>query len=207
MIKYFFFIAISLFLSLGFFLDITSKPVKVDIIVCLGGNDKHRLPTSISLLKEGYSNYNQILYLGTESRLSSRKKDIKNFGSFIFSKSFKNTKEEVDYLESLLFKINYKSMLIVTEPMHSRRVDILIKSFTSKLKKDVKYTFISTKQDWWNKYLFFTDIKSIIHSVLEFTKIIHNYIKYEFIKDSNYIDNIDSLASEIKQYVSKTFKY
>ncbi len=196
-----------LFFGLGIFLDITEPPKKVDIIVCLGGNDKHRIPMAISLLKNGYSKDNKILYLGTKKGLLSRNKEIPNLDNFIFSGNVKNTKEEIDFIEGLLFRIHFKSIIFVTEPMNSRRIDFFIQNFNKYLKKDVQYTFVSTNINWWNKYLYFTNTKSLVYSFLELSKITYNYIKYTYLEDETLIKRFDKKASDIKRYISKNYKY
>jgi hypothetical protein len=48
-------------LNYGRWLDATEKPVKSDIIVCLGGGTYHRIIRSKELLEAGYANRNSIL--------------------------------------------------------------------------------------------------------------------------------------------------
>lgn len=195
------------FLNLGRYLDITEEPKQADIIICLGGNDKKRVTKSLYLLKKGFSLKNKILYMGTQKALLSENSEINSLESFIFSKSFKNTYEEVRYLESILLTQKYNSVLIVSDPMHSKRIDFLIKNFTNNLKENIQYSMISTNLEWWNKNYFFLNIKSIVHSFLELNKIIYNYIKYSFLKDKHLIKKFDTKASEIKRYISKNYPY
>jgi len=44
-----------LFFSLGKWIDVTEKPVKADIIVCLGGGTSERVQKAVSLYAQGYS--------------------------------------------------------------------------------------------------------------------------------------------------------
>lgn len=83
---------------------------------------------------------------------------------------------EIMYLDALMLKNNYSSVLIVTDPPHTRRVDLMIKEFTRNLHDN--YTLVSSNAQWWNKNLYFTNFKSIKFVCSELVKIVYNSVKY-----------------------------
>ncbi len=61
----FFILSIVGFLNFGRYLDVTSKPVVSDIIVCLDGEGNlERIERSVDLYKNGYSQKNILIVIG-----------------------------------------------------------------------------------------------------------------------------------------------
>jgi len=189
------------FINLGNFVDITKEAKKVNLIVCLGGNNQDRIPKSLELLNRKFSENKQILYMGTKTKFLEKYKE-----SITFTKSFSNTMDEIKYLDKTINTKIDKSIIIVTDPTHSRRVDFLIQNFSLNLKK-LDYIIVSTEAKWWNKYFYFIGAKSFVHTILEINKIVYNYVKYKFLEESSIVKKLDSYASIIKIEVSKRFKY
>ena len=166
------------FVLFGNFLDITEKAQKSDAIVCLGGNID-RSTISIELLKKHY--VDKLYFIGVKSTLRNHMKknniDISMIeDKIIYVSKMHNTMDEILYTDNIVAKNNYKKIMIVTDPPHSRRVDFMIRCFSDNLKN--KYTIVSSKPKWWDKDLYFFNLKAIKFSFSEFGKIFYNYFKY-----------------------------
>ncbi len=199
-------IIVALFLNLGNFLDVTRKPLKSDLIVCLGGGGVERINTAIDLYDKNYSIKNDFLLMGdrhqAEWKIRANKKlykKIKNI-NMSYTKKFKNTMEELKYIGEYMKLKHYKSILIVTDPYHSRRVKLLIQTFKKNLNFFSTYTIASSGLKWWNKYLFFLNEKSIIVSITEYAKIVYNFLKYSLPRNNIIFRNLDKLSRIIKEY-------
>lgn len=201
-------------LFLGSFLNITTSPEKVDTIFALGEYDNFRILQAIKLLKESYTTTNKIYQLSTQKQklwLSTktpkeRKIIIENLKYIQFSKDFNNTLEELKYIEEISYKNNYKSIIIITDPTHSKRVDFLIKKYT-KISYNLKYLIVSSNPTWWNNKYYFLNFKAFATSLLEIIKIAHNYFKYSIIKNTFLSDKIDEKDTYIKKYLHKNFNF
>ena len=65
----FFMLSVVGFLNYGKYLDVTSKPVVSDIIVCLGGGGNlERMKKAVDLYKNGYSQKNILIVTGGTKR-------------------------------------------------------------------------------------------------------------------------------------------
>jgi len=113
---------------------------------------------SFSLLKNNYSNENQLIYIGIKHELLwSVRKDKEllneiNKTDIIFTSEPQNTMQEILFIERYMKNQGYNSVIIVTEPPHSRRVDILIRSYSKYLNTEYSYSIVGSKLHWWNKY-------------------------------------------------------
>jgi len=170
------------FLFLGVFLDVTQQPKKADIIFCFGGKGTSRILESLKLLNDGFSKKNKLYYSAKKEYLLYKIKDKKNKIEFIkhsnivFIENLKNTMEEVKYLDDLVNQQKLASVLIVSDPPHSRRIKLLIQEFSNNLER--KYIIVSSNTVWWNKYFYFTNWDAFQFAILELIKIIYNNIKY-----------------------------
>ena len=133
-LKIFLVVFVLYFFSLGIFLDITKPPKKADVIVCLGGSDVSRTIKSIELLKNGYSFTNKLIYSGDKKHFFKIMKDLpkqqrmSDISNIQCVTDLKNTMGEISYIEKIVKFKHYSSILIVTSPWHSRRVDFMIHS-------------------------------------------------------------------------------
>ena len=213
MLKYFLLILICTFLSLGLFLDITVPPKKSDIIISLGSNDLTRIAKSLDLLEKSYATQNKIYYFGRENELAwhirkdeAFKKAVKkHHKNIVFIHDIGNTMQEVIYIKNLLDQYNYQSVIIVTSPTHSRRVDLLIQHLNQKLGSHYAYIIVSSQPQWWNKYTYFMNLKALGLSLLETNKLIFNFFKYTFLEDSTLIESLNTLSDKIKTYLYKNY--
>ena len=162
------------FLNLGKFLDVTTKPLRSDAIFCLGGYAPDRLITAISLLKHDYSSYNKLYFSGNKNDLDNVKDVNITYVAFM-----QNTMAEILYIDNLVEKEKYNSIIIVTDPPHSRRVSFMINQFTKNIKG--KYIIVSSHPRWWqSSKLYFLEYKAITFSIREIGKLFYNYLKYTF---------------------------
>jgi len=202
------FISIVIFLNLGIFLDITQVPKESDIIISLGGSDISRIYTSLNLLENHYSTQNKIIYFGTKNQLfwkirnnRTLEKEVQNTIHLIENiGNMTNTMDELNYIDTVVKDNNYSSIIIVTSPPHSKRVHFMIENFTKHLKD--KYIIVSSNPKWWNRYYYFLNVKALLYSLLEVNKIIYNYIKYSFLKDTFISQKLDSSARKVKKIIS-----
>lgn len=169
---------IFLFLNLGKWVDVTEKPVKSDIVVCLGGGTIERVKKSIELLKEGYVRKNTFLLIG-ESWYNQPylKKNYPNL-AVIIEESPKNTKEEVLFIKKYMKAHRYKSALIVTDPPHSKRVKLLTSLL--KIEGDKKMTFrvIGSDVKWWDATQYYKNERARSFVWHEVPKIIYTRFIY-----------------------------
>ncbi len=139
------------FLNLGKWIDVTEKPVKSDIIVCLGGGTIDRVKTSIKLLEQGYAG-NQIFLLIGESWYNQPyiKKNHPGI-PIVIDEGPKNTKEEVLFIKKYMKKHSYKSALIVTDPPHSGRVRLLTSLLSVEDDENMTFRMIGSDVKWWDR--------------------------------------------------------
>ncbi len=191
---------IALFLNLGHFIDASQKPIKSDIIVSLGGGDGCRIKKTLSLYQDGYSTSKKFLYTGREivtpslpSRFSKSEYLLQNGvkkENIVFVKRgvIVNTVEELFFIKAYLKRHKYKSVLIISAPIHTRRIKVLASQIAGYNDVNIRYTVSSCEKSWWNPDRYYQDpiIRSSVF--LEFKKLIYNLIKYSppFIKYTSY---------------------
>ena len=147
----FFLLLIFVFFNLGKWLDVTEKPVKSDIIVCLGGGTIDRVKKSIELFDGGYADKQLFLLIG-ESWYNQPyiKKNYPGI-NIVIDEGPKNTKEEVRFIKQYMKKYNYKSALIVTDPPHSGRVKLLTSLVSVENDADMTFFIIDSGVKWWDR--------------------------------------------------------
>jgi len=141
---------ILIFLNQGKWVDVTEKPVKSDIIVCLGGGTIERVKKSIELLEGGYADKQVLLLIGeswyNQPYIKKNHPDI----PILIDEGPKNTKEEVLFIKEYMKKHSYQSALIVTDPPHSGRVKLLTSLVSVEGDDTMKFSFIASSVKWWN---------------------------------------------------------
>lgn len=210
-------ISIFIFFNLGEFLDVSQKPVKSDVIVCLGGGEKYRIETSVELYNKNYSIQNILLFTGdNRSKIRKeknmddkrieyiKKNNFKNI-NIIYEKNVQNTKEEILFIKNYLILNNYRSAMIVSDAPHIRRIKSLISLL--KVNKDEKLIFnlVSSNNNWWNKKKYYLNKKAQVFALKEILKLTYSYIAYGFFDKIgllSYIENSSSIEG-IKKMISK----
>lgn len=179
---------LSLFFSLGLFLDIGEIPKKSSYIISLGGDiDFKRIEKSLELFKYEYSSLNKIILTGYNEEYKYKNIEIKR-KKYLLNKGLKeknitllfNTKNTFDELKSIkefILKEKILNIIIVSDPPHTKRIDILCKILEFD-KSKINYNIVSSDVNWWNKKFLFFHYKAYIFIAKETTKIVHNYFKY-----------------------------
>ncbi len=186
-----FFLSLALFMNLGRFVDVTQKPVKADIIVSLGGNYYGcRIKEALSLYKNGYSKSGKFMYTGEdavhkalEPSLSKKKyllnngvdnKDIIHIDKSIIT----NTMEEVFFVKKYMLAHQYKSVIFVSHPQHSRRISTLAKTIADYEEAGLNLQVASCNPPWWNRTTYYRNETSFKVTIREIGKLFYNLIKY-----------------------------
>ena len=146
----FFLFLIYSFLNLGNFLDITQKPTKTDLLVCLGGGiSKNRAEKTAELYKNSFLKTNYIIFTGTSSLNKNITKSFDENIDLITNAKVKNTMEEILYIKEFIKEKNLKSVTFITEAPHSRRIQIFWENFGDKL-DDVSFSVVASQFDDWD---------------------------------------------------------
>lgn len=199
----FFFILLGLyiFINLGKFVDVSSIPVESDIIVSLGGDPSGcRLKKALKIYKQGYSNSGKILYTSYDSvsksfdKSGSKKQYLQNQGVLkqdiiqVRSKMVSNTMEEVLFIKKYMLFHHYRSVLIVSDPYHTRRIQIFAKYFAQYEDSDLVLHIASCQPKWWNAKKYYKNKISFKATLLEVEKLAYNVLKYNplMIKHTHY---------------------
>jgi hypothetical protein len=171
---------VGIFFNLGEFIDVTQKPIKSDIVVCLGGGTIERVKRSISLLENGYAN--AFILLGeswyNQPYLKKNYPDMK----VIIDESPQNTKEEVLFIKKYMVENGYKTVLIVTDPPHSRRVSVLYSVLNVEGDDTLTLRVISSKIGWWKATKYYDDKRSWETVFSESIRIVYSIICYGVIE-------------------------
>ncbi len=194
-------IGIYLFLNLGKFIDVSKEPVKSDIIVSLGGDYSGcRIREALHLYKQGFSISGKFMYTSRDSVSSSidksesrkqyllnnevRAKDIVH----VRKEMVFNTMEEVLFIKKYMLFHNYKSVLIVSHPQHSRRIQTFAKYIADYKKYGLDLHIASCHPRWWNAAKYYENETSFKVTIQEFLKLVYNLLKYNplMIQYTNY---------------------
>lgn len=178
------------FLNLGRFIDVTQKPVQADIIVSLGGDSGCRIKTALSLYKNGFSKSDKIIYTGRgnirkglEPSLSIKKyllnNGVQNKNIIHIDKSIiANTMEEVYFIKKYMLTHDYKSVIFVSHPQHSRRISTLAKAVAKYEEACLHLMVASCNPKWWNREAYYTNKTSFQVTMIESGKLLYNLLKY-----------------------------
>ncbi len=173
------------FVNAGKWIDVTQKPVKSDIVVCLGGGTIERVKKTIELLEKKYVKSGVFLLIG-ESNYNQPyiNENHPNLNVLIDEKPT-NTVEEVFAIEKFMIKNAYRSVLIVTDPTHSKRVEILLSNVFAN--KNMSFRIVSSNVKWWDSELYYATPKGRSAVAYETFAIVYCYIRY--IMFDNYMEN------------------
>ncbi len=158
------------FLNLGKWMDVTEKPVKSDIIVCLGGGTIDRVKKSIEILNAGYAQENVFLLLGESNY--NQPYIRKNYPKLpiVIEERPKKTSEEIRFIKKYMKKNGYKSALIVTDPPHTRRASLLISLISIEGDNDMTFIMVGSDVPWWDRERYWDNKKA------------RNFVKHEIIR-------------------------
>jgi uncharacterized SAM-binding protein YcdF (DUF218 family) len=198
------------FLNLGNFLDITQKPTKTDLIVCLGGGiSKNRAEKTIELYKNGFLKTNYIIFTGTPSINKNISKNFDENIDIITNGKVRNTMEEILYIKNFIKEKNLKSVIFITEAPHSRRVQIFWENFGDKL-DDVSFSVVGSQFDDWNSDTYYKNENSLKYAFSETTKLIYNLFLYGILEKIGFKEEFESNYKkellEMKKEINLTLK-
>ena len=177
-----------IFLNLGKWMDVTEKPVKADIIVCLGGGDHHRINRSLELYRDGYAKKGLLLLTGDDVTPARKRRGYKDFRVRLLKEKYSeiqyahfpdltSTREEVKYIKNYMKDHAYKSALIVTDPPHSGRYSLL--NILIRVEGDENMTFhmVSSGVKWWDRKHYYKNKFARKYTIRQFIKIPYNIFK------------------------------
>ncbi len=167
-----------IFFNLGKWIDVTEKPVKSDIIVCLGGGTIDRVKKSIELLEDGYASRQLFLLVGeswyNQDYIAKHHPGI----SMVIDEAPKDTREEVLFIKQYMKDHGYKSALIVTDPPHSGRVQLLISLLSVDGDEMMTFRMIHSGVEWWDKMYYYENEQAGNFVKSEIIRIIYRYFSY-----------------------------
>ncbi len=172
------FILILFFFKAGEYFDVTQKPVKSDLIVCLGGGSSKRIQKSIDLYNEGYSEQNFLVLVGDSN--FHKEYIIKNYPetNYIVSLPYNNTAKEIQFIKKYMSEHHYKSVIIVSEPPHSRRIKVLTDLLSVKDDDKFSYLFVGSDVSWWHRNKYYQSPRALKFVFSETLKIVYVYLNY-----------------------------
>ncbi len=177
-------------MNLGRFTDVTEQPVKADIIVSFGGGFGSRIKKSLQLYKEGYSRSHKIMYTGTNQASPKPDSPFHNIRQYLLDNDVQeddiihigfpiisNTMEEILFIKEYMLKHNMKHALLVSTPLHTRRIKTLTDIVAKYDDADLRYT-ITGAYTWKNKSDYYKDKNTRHYVILEIKKLVYNLLKY-----------------------------
>ena len=182
-------------LNLGKFLDITQKPITSDILVFLAGAaDNYRIEKTIKLYHEGYSETGTLLLTNSSkiiiklpdgSVCKNKIKYLKRAGlddsNIIMLPNVYNTVQELFALKQYMLLHKMKSVLLVSDAVHSRRISFLAKKVVGFSSSGLRLCLIGSDSPWWNRNAWYQNKTSTHVALLEAVKIPYNFVKYNIV--------------------------
>lgn len=183
---------IAVFLLLGRFVDVTEPPEPADVIVALGGDESGcRLQKALQYYQEGNSLSRKFLYTYVDmlsnramSKSGSRRIYLEENGVIptdivhIDENVVYNTMEEVFFVKQYLLAHNYHSVLFVSHPQHSRRIEWMARYLADYDGSGLRFQVAGCEPYWWHRNTYFQNKIGFAVAVQELAKIVYNFFKY-----------------------------
>ena len=166
------------FLNYGKWIDVTAEPIEADIIVCLGGGTVERVKKSIALVEQGYAKNDVFLLLGESWYNQPYIRRNHPAMKVEIEDSPTNTKEEVLFIKKYMLEHGYKNALVVTDPPHSRRVNLLNAILSVKGDDEITFHMIDSDVTWWHKEKYYDHKHSGNNVMTETVKIVYSVVVY-----------------------------
>ena len=180
------------YLNLGRFLDTTSKPIKADVLVCLGGGDyKIRIEKTLALYEQNLSSSDTIVLTGyvnskreveegivEDKRVTYLKKHTTRKINIILNKNLKNTAHEVKYVKQYLLEHKLKNAIFITEPPHSRRILLFTKILSVDGDENLTFSVVGADYKNWHKERYYEDKYAKNYAFSEAVKIVYGLFVY-----------------------------
>lgn len=209
------------FLNLGNFLDATKKPLKSDLIVCLGGGDyKSRIRKTAEILEQDFISSNTVILTSYVNSLHDRKKGViedkrKKFLDdlkfdnlkIVIEKNPKNTAQEIIYIKKYMIENGMKTVTIVSEPAHSRRI-LLFSSFLSvKGDENLVFNVVGSDDKSWTKYNYYQNKYALNYALTELSKIVYGIFAYGILDKIGLLKFFEeTFKDEIRELKKEVYK-
>ena len=202
------------FFNLGNFLDVTEKPVKTDLLVCLGGG-KTRINKTLELYEKKFLKSNIIILTGYEGSRDNKLSNIPDKRlikirdakyksiNFIINYDLKNTAEEIIFVKKYMKKNKLKSAIFITEEAHSRRVMLLIKFLKNSNDENLSFRVVKNDVYFWNKDNYYKNKFAREYAYKELIKIVYNTLAYGILYKFGYLENFEKYFENTKPIIIK----
>ena len=70
--------------------------------------------------------------------------------------------EELLFIKKYMLYNNYKSVLFVSHPQHSRRISVLANFIANYKENDLQFSIVSCDLEWWDKSNYYKNKTSLI---------------------------------------------
>jgi uncharacterized SAM-binding protein YcdF (DUF218 family) len=162
----FMFASISI-VAIGFLFSLDVSTIKndrqADIIVSLGGGDGSRVQKAWQLYEEGYSKADKLVVTAVPKNpektmnIHPRLKYLVEHKEICYEAACpsetKNTWEEALYIKKYMETYHYKSVIIVTHPLHSGRVKMALDKVAHFKEAGLSYTIVGDREvDFWDNF-------------------------------------------------------
>ena len=189
-------------------------PHKSDIIVCLGGGSGERIERALDLYEHGYSRSQKIILTGNIEVRGNR--NIRNKVQYLmdsgvpkenilFLSETSNTMREMRILKKYLLQHHLTSVMIVSDPPHSRRITFLANTIAHYTKEGISVNVVSSHPQWWSREHFYDNRKALLYVVAEIIKFPTNILVYMVIEPLGLYDPIQHYFGDsihfIKHYI------
>lgn len=169
----------------GTFLVVNAPLEPADAVVVLSGGELDRLEKAVEIIQQGYTKY--LILTETEGTTESGRKSADYFASeahkrgipvpqiIITRKSALNTQEEAYATLEILNERGWKSLIIVTDPFHTRR-SLMV--FRDTLRKDsIKVVTVASQNPRLSQWFWYLDKKTRITVLREYISLLAYFIK------------------------------
>jgi len=181
-----------LYLRLGYLLDISEPPRKADILCVLAGDwSGNRVKKAYELFRQGYSASGKIC-VNDRSAIYLKQKDgtiLRTDKAYLLAHGVApdeiielhrpgTTVEEVRAIKAMMLKHGFRSVLVVTDPPHTRRVRMLAESVADFDDAGLKLILVGSDAPWWHKARYYDNLTAKKYAFSEAAKIPLNYFAY-----------------------------
>ncbi len=97
---------------------------------------------------------------------------------YIFSPYHNSTAKEIQFLKKYMAEHHYKSVIIVSDPPHTRRVKILTDLISVKNDEKFSYVFVGADVPWWHRDKYYQHPQAFKYVLIETPKTLYVYLNY-----------------------------
>lgn len=168
---------VSVFLSLGLFLEVQENPVKSDCIIVISGDRGDRITQAVNLYNSDYApiiliSGGKVYHHTTIAKLM--KDHALELGipenSMILEEQADSTYQNAVNCKKIIIDNGFTSAIVVTSNYHMRRTSIVFNKVFKDT--DVKLTYSSAKDPFFNAKQWWSTNKGIMYTFTEYIKLI-----------------------------------